>query len=190
MTSVTKHNFYTFEEYLAYDDSSDNRHELINGQIETMTPPTFLHILICDLIRDTLKAEIARLNLPWLSTRESGIRTGFNKSRIADVSVLTKLQVLSSLNQSGICETPPILIVEVVSTDSIKRDYRYKRSEYAASGVGEYWIVDPLKNKVTVLVLDEGLYESQVYQNEQVIVSPTFNQIKLTAAQILNLEEF
>jgi len=40
------------------------------------------------------------------------------------------------------------------------------------------------------LVLDEGLYESQVYQNEQVIVSPTFNQIKLTAAQILNLEEF
>ncbi|QZZ23493.1 Uma2 family endonuclease [Leptothermofonsia sichuanensis E412] len=29
-----------------------------------------------------------------------------------------------------------------------KRDYRYKRSEYAALEVPEYWIVDPLDAKI------------------------------------------
>jgi Uma2 family endonuclease len=39
---------------------------------------------------------------------------------------------------------PPLLVVEVVSPNQEKRDYRYKRTEYAARGIAEYWIVDPL----------------------------------------------
>jgi hypothetical protein len=31
------------------------------------------------------------------------------------------------------------------------RDYRYKRSEYAARGIAEYWIVDPERDRVAVL---------------------------------------
>jgi Uma2 family endonuclease len=188
MVRATQQNLYTFEEYIVYDDRTDNHYELVNGRLEIMTPPTFLHILICDLIRDALKAEIESFQLPLIATRESGIRTGFNKSRIADISVLTKEQVMSSLGETGICDTPPVLIVEVVSADSIKRDYRFKRSEYAASGVGEYWIVDPLEQKVTVLVLNEGLYEEKVYTENQAITSPTFEQIKLTVKQIFSFE--
>lgn len=206
MINATQQNLYSFEEYITYDDHSDNQYELVDGKLEIMTPPTFLHILICDMIRDALKSEIEQLQLPWLATRESGIRTGINKSRIADVCVLTKEQVMSSLNQAGICQTPPLLIVEVVSAESIKRDYRYKRcsavlgvspisdyikkrSEYAASGVGEYWIVDPLENKVTILILDEGLYEEQIYTDNQAIVSPTFSQIELTAEKIFSMKD-
>ena len=127
MTVTAQANLYSFEEYITHDSNPDSRDELVDGRIEIMTPPTFLHILICDLIRDALKAEIDRLQLPWLATRESGIRTGISKSRIADVVVLSKEQVMSSLSQSGICQTPPLLIVEVVSSDSVKRDYRFKR---------------------------------------------------------------
>jgi hypothetical protein len=51
----------------------------------------------------------------------------------------------------------PSLVVEVVSPKQDKRDYRYKRSAYAARQIPEYWIVDPILNKVTVLELVEGL---------------------------------
>ncbi len=37
---------------------------------------------------------------------------------------------------------PPALIVEVVSPKQENRDYRHKRSEYAAQCLPEYWIVD------------------------------------------------
>lgn len=183
MTATTK-NLYTFEEYQKYEDDPDNRYELVEGKLELMNPPTFRHILICDFIRDAFKAEINRLQLPWLAIREGGIRTGWRKSRIADVYVVNREQIMDSLDESGILLTPALLIIEVVSPDSIKRDYRYKRSEYAALGIGEYWIVDPIKQQVTVLVLDEGLYEETIFISEQELVSPAFTEIKLTPQQI------
>jgi len=54
---------------------------------------------------------------------------------------------------------PPDLAVEVVSPDSVERDYRQKRQQYERAGVLEYWIVDELKEKVTFLRLDrKGKY--------------------------------
>ena len=186
MTATTK-NLYSFEEYLKYEDDPDNRYELVEGKLELMNPPTFRHILICDFLRDTFKAEINRLKLPWLAIREGGIRTGWRKSRIADVYVVNKEQVMDSLDESGILSTSPLLIIEVVSPDSIKRDYRFKRSEYAALGICEYWIVDPIQQQVTILLLDEGLYEETVFTSEQ-LVSPTFTELKLTPQQIFTAE--
>jgi len=51
---------------------------------------------------------------------------------------------------------PPLLVVEIVSPSQENRDYRYKRPEYAARGIAEYWIVDPIAQKVTILEWVEG----------------------------------
>ena len=58
------------------------------------------------------------------------------------------------------------LVVEGVSPKQEKRDYRYKRSEYAARGIAEYWIVDPIQQRVTVLEWVEGLYEERVFEGK------------------------
>jgi len=79
----------------------------------------------------------------------------------------------------------PVLVVEVVSPNQENRDYRYKRSEYAARGIAEYWIVDPIAQKVTVLEWVEGFYDEQVYVGDQVIGSPIFADLKLTVAEVL-----
>jgi Uma2 family endonuclease len=89
------------------------------------------------------------------------------------------------MDQSTVCQTSPLLVVEVVSPDSIKRDYRYKRSEYAALEIPEYWIVDPLDSKISMLLWDDGLYEEFVFTGTQIISSKTFLDLKLTAGQIL-----
>ena len=81
----------------------------------------------------------------------------------------------------------PALVVEVVSPGKVNedRDYRYKRSEYAARGIPEYWIIDPGKEQVTLLTLIDGLYEETVFQGNSRIASATFPNLKLTAAQVL-----
>lgn len=83
---------------------------------------------------------------------------------------------------------PPALVVEVVSPGKVHqdRDYRYKRSEYAARGIAEYWIVDPQTSKITILVLNEGLYNETVFEGEQAIASLIFPQLQLTVGQIFN----
>jgi Uma2 family endonuclease len=185
MTIVPAIQQFSFEEYLAYDDGTDTRYELVNGLLEPMNPPTFRHLFISQFIEQQLLAEIRRLSLPWHCLHEAGVRTGWRKSRLTDVYVLTADQIAGMLDQSAVCQTSPLLVVEVVSPDSVKRDYRYKRSEYAALEIPEYWIIDPLESKVSVLLWNDGLYEELVFTGTQVIVSKTFSNLKLTVEQVL-----
>ncbi|MFN6483244.1 MULTISPECIES: Uma2 family endonuclease [unclassified Nostoc] len=180
-TPVTK---LTFEEYLNYDDGSGFHYELVDGRLELMNPPTIQHFLIVAFLDTALIAEIQRLSLHWLTFRETGTRTGKNKSRLTDLSVVTQEQARELLNASAVFESPPLLIVEVVSPDSIKRDYRYKRSEYAAVEVPEYWIVDPLKEKISVLWLEEGFYEETVFTGDQQIKSRTFPELAIAVDRV------
>ena len=49
------------------------------------------------------------------------------------------------------------LVMEIVSPGEYnrRRDYEHKRADYAAAGIAEYWIVDPQRNLITVLALNE-----------------------------------
>jgi Uma2 family endonuclease len=158
MLTTTK-KLYSFEEYLQYNDGTDSKHELINGEIIIMPPATGKHADIIDFLQDIFKIEIKKLNLSWVvRPRTVGVRTNINKSRIPDLMIITELQKQAIKNKSAVLETPPILVVEIVSINA-EDDYRYKRSEYAAIEIPEYWIVDPHANKVTILTLENGFYE-------------------------------
>jgi Uma2 family endonuclease len=39
-------NLWTLEEFLAFDDGSDTRYELFQGQIVAMTPPARAHVIL------------------------------------------------------------------------------------------------------------------------------------------------
>ena len=53
------------------------------------------------------------------------------------------------------CLGPPDLIIEVVSPRTAARDWKDKFDLYEEAGVGEYWIVLPQDNDISVFVLDE-----------------------------------
>ncbi|MBE9109578.1 Uma2 family endonuclease [Nodosilinea sp. LEGE 07298] len=185
MTLSTTKTLLTFEDYIAYDDGTENRYELVDGDLVKMPPPIMEHFLIAKFLEQALDTEIKRLQCPWLCFRESGVRTGLRKSRITDVSVVTLDQAQELKGRSVVFSTSPLLVIEVVSPDSVTRDYRYKRTEYAALEIPEYWIVDPLESKVTVLVFNEGLYDETVFVGDQSLVSPTFPELVLIVEQIL-----
>ncbi|HWE36970.1 MAG TPA: Uma2 family endonuclease [Isosphaeraceae bacterium] len=50
------------------------------------------------------------------------------------------------------------LVMEVVGDDDRRRDLEIKRREYAKAGIPEYWIVDPLLGRITVLRLEGDRY--------------------------------
>ncbi len=185
MVLATTPSQMSFEDYLAHDDGTDKRYELVDGVLVAMNPPTFRHMLMAKFIEQQFEIEIKRLQQNWICFREAGIRTGVRKSRLTDVYVVTRDQISNILDSSAICQTAPLLVVEVVSPDSVKRDYRYKRAEYAALEVSEYWIVDSLDQQVTVLLFNEGLYDEAVFRGDERIQSATFPELKMTAAEVL-----
>jgi len=53
--------------------------------------------------------------------------------------------------------------------------------------IPEYWIVNLLEAKVTVLLLVEGLYEDKELKGNQQIISQTFPELALTVEQVLSV---
>ena len=183
MNTTTKQKL-TIEEYLNYDDGTDNRYELEDGELIIVNPPTFDHALIIRYLTNAFEAEISRLNLAWVTLLNVGVRTSINRSRIPDVSVISRDQI-TQRNISAVIETASLLAIEIVSPESRTRDYRYKRSEYSVVGIPEYWIVDPTEQKVVILNLVEGLYEQVEYKEDDRIVSQIFPELALTVEQVL-----
>lgn len=50
------------------------------------------------------------------------------------------------------------LAVEIVSPESVERDYFEKRELYQEHGISEYWIIDEMNQCVTLLRLTKGKY--------------------------------
>ena len=177
-----------FEEFLAYDDGTDNLYELENGELIQVPSESELNRRIAMFLlisfsqlgipsyRLSIKTEIA------VYSRQVGVRVPdlivFSEELATVMAGATRSLILMDM-------PPPLLVVEVVSPNQESRDYRYKRSEYAARGISEYWIVDPMTQKVTVLEWVEGFYNERVYEGETAIASSIFADLLLTAAQVL-----
>lgn len=177
----------TLEEYLAYDDGTDQRYELDEGYLIPIPPATGRHEIIVGLLVSYFYQAIQRQGLD-LYASANGVQflTSPQQPRKPDVCLINRQQTEQFWILSAILSTPPVLAVEVVSPESIKRDYQIKHREYAQSGVIEYWIVDPLKEKVTVLLLRDGDYLTQEFVGDQVVRSQLFPDWEIKVAQILN----
>jgi Uma2 family endonuclease len=178
---------YSFEEYLNYNDGTELQYELVNGELISMPTASGIHALIMVFLYDIFKQQINYLKQKWaVMPGNIGVRTDEKKSRIPDLVILNKQQVEELKEMAvAVLQTPPILAVEIVSPGHADDDYRYKRSEYAVKGIPEYWIVDPIAKKVSVLVLVSGFYDLTEFTESQQIISPTFPNLNLTANQVL-----
>lgn len=151
----------TVEEYLTYDDGTDKRYSLENGVLVEMPPGTGNHEAIITFVLFQLILEKQRMGLT-LEPRSNGVEVLIKKQpRHPDVLVMTQQQAASIENKSAVLRTPPPLIVEVVSPESVERDYETKTSEYASFGIEEYWIIDPLSDLVTICLLAGGYLEGK-----------------------------
>jgi Uma2 family endonuclease len=178
----------TFEEFLNYDDGTDTLYELEHGELVPMPSESDINQRIAIF----LLIYFSQLGIPSYQLRMKAEVAVYSRQvgvRVPDLVVYSEelAKILQGATRSLILMDmpPPLLVVEVVSPNQESRDYRYKRSEYAARGIAEYWIVDPIAQKVTVLEWVEGFYDERVYQGESAIASAIFANLQLTAAEVL-----
>ncbi|WP_457405886.1 Uma2 family endonuclease [Thermostichus sp. OS-CIW-28] len=180
-------------EYLAYSDGSDTRYELVAGELVPMALPTGRHVQIQKFLSQVFEAEIARQQLPWTTIQGGlGIQSPRGNRwatvRIPDVVVLPLEQWQEMGSREALIrpeEPPLLLVVEVVSELSRAADYRAKQAEYCVLGIGEYWVVDPLEEKVSLLLLHEGWYDVLELKGSDPVSSKVFPKLELQAGEIL-----
>ena len=177
-----------FEEFLEFDDGTDFMYELENGELIQMASESEINQRIASF----LFAYFLQLGIPYYRLRmksEIAVNSRRVGVRVPDLVVFSEelAAVMQGAKRSLVMlDMPaPDLVVELVSPSQESRDYRYKRSEYAARGIAEYWVVDAIAQKVTVFQWVEGFYDEFVFTGDMVINSPLLGELKLTAAQVL-----
>ncbi|MBD2101433.1 Uma2 family endonuclease [Leptolyngbya sp. FACHB-261] len=186
-------NRLTFAEYLKHDDGTDTQYELVNGELIPMSLGSGKHGAILKFLERSFDAEIARLGREWVALQSVvGVRSPrgnrWDTVRIPDVVVISLEQWRGLQNREAVIdlnEPSPLLVVEVVSESTKKTDYRAKHAEYNVLGIAEYWIVDPLISKITVLTFVDDWYEPAEFVGSEEIQSQTFPELNLTVEQVL-----
>lgn len=147
----------TYDDWLQGDYGP--RSEWIFGTVIDMSPVTVQHEDLCVFLRTLLGT--------YLELREGGRALGSQiamrpggdfPAREPDVMVLLpyKLHLIREAQVVGAAD----VVVEVVSAESITRDYEDKFDEYQRAEVREYWIIDPLEQTAAFYGLDaDGQYE-------------------------------
>jgi len=181
----------TFAEYLTYEDSSDTRYELVEGELQPMGVGTGKHAQVILFLYDLLRAEIQqRQQSRAVVPAAIALRTprGANTARVPDLTVLEQSQWLALEDREAaidLREPAPRLVVEVTNPSTRREDSGAKHAEYMVRDIPEYWIVDVEAAKVIVFVLVARSYDTFEFAGDDRIQSPTFPDLKLSAAQIL-----
>lgn len=184
----TQSSYLTFEAYLAREDDSDRRYELVNGVLVEMPPESDENLSIARKLFLELVKHLPADRVVWGTEVEVMGRRA--TCRIPDLLVHTaeSKAALSGTARATITRDmpPPAIAVEVVSPGQANRDrdYRYKHTEYAARGIAEYWIVDPETRQVTLCQWVNGQYEDTVFQGAEPIQSTLVPDFALTTAAV------
>ena len=79
-----------------------------------------------------------------------------------DISVICDK---NKLTDEG-CNGAPDWIIEIVSPSSRPMDYNKKLLKYGTAGVKEYWIVDPMKQLITVYNFEQDTFEQYFFSDK------------------------
>ncbi len=142
-------------DYLALD--TKRLVELIDGRLDVLPMPTFLHQDIVLHLADVLRAFVRgrRLGKVTIAPMPVHIRhKTFREPDVLFVPIEQQVKATDNFVQSA------GIVIEIVSPgpESHKRDYQDKRADYAQLKIPEYWIVDPQTERITVLILKGKQY--------------------------------
>ena len=155
MSSAPKYTpHYTFDDYQSWEGDW----ELWNGVAVAMTPSPFgkhgsvlarIAAAITNAIDDVDCRASVLLEIDWIISNDTVVRP--------------ELSIVCGAPPTGHIESPPALVVEVLSSGTRDRDLTVKRQLFEQQAVDWYLIIDPDANSVKALRRGKkGIYEPVV----------------------------
>ncbi len=141
--SVEEVHGVTFEEFLAAEQTSEHRHELVGGRVFVMAGGTERHELLTGLLYERLAP----------GARAHGCRPfqGGRLLRIEETGYYPDVLIACGPATDRLFDTTARLAVEVRSPSTQDVDRREKASAYArVEGLDLYLLVDPLERRIEV----------------------------------------
>ena len=173
----------TLDEFLEAEGEEGYRYELSRGVVEVTNVPGSRHRQVITNLYDSAagwKQVHPGIVLGYGGGSEFRFSIpGYASGRHPDFAV-----VLRPDPGSRDKDPKPVLAAEVVSARSGHRDYVLKREEYLAYEILEYWIVDFIAHRFTLLIREGDIWREQILENDQIIPSVVLPGLTTTVADL------
>ncbi|MGA7328543.1 MAG: Uma2 family endonuclease [Rhodomicrobium sp.] len=172
----------TVDEFLAWAEGREGRYELIEGEVFAMSPQQVGHAFVKMRVVNALAAAISRAVLSCHAFPD-GITVRVNKFTAFEPDALVHYGDFPKLNALEV--TNPIIVVEVLSPSSIRRDLTEKVAGYfQVESILHYLIVDP---EAAVIIYHsrsaDGLFPPKIIRHGEIELTPP--GLTLNAADLL-----
>jgi Uma2 family endonuclease len=159
----------TYSDWLRFPD--DGRlYEIVGGELFVNPPPSIRHQRVSRNLELAIAAHLAKTASGEIFDAPVGVR--LSEEDVPEPDLVVVLSEHADRIGEQVIEGTPDLVVEILSPGSAQRDVGVKRALYERYGVPEYWIADPERRTVEVLVLESGLFVSHgVYGRDAILLS-------------------
>lgn len=150
-----RHDVGTFADFCAIVPDGQKA-DLLDGEIYMASPDNtdandlngWLYRLLSDFVQERNLGKVYVSRVAYRLDEHNGPEPdiGFVSQR--------RLRLVKRKHVAG----APDLAIEIVSPDSVLRDYRHKRQKHEEHGVKEYWIIDPDEQRTKFLELHRGRF--------------------------------
>ena len=148
----------SYAEFLDWADE-DTLAEWVNGDIVMTSPANFRHQYIGRFLIKVMDTFVEVNDLGVIIQPPFQMHLAGISGREPDLMFVRKARMDIMRNSST--NGPADLAIEIVSPESVDRDYDDKFTEYAAGGVPEYWLLDAINDTATFYQLDtDGHYQA------------------------------
>ncbi len=159
---------WTAEQYLLLTDQTNRLIEFTDGYIEVLPMPTEQHQAVLEFLFLALRAFVEQIGG---KVRFAPLRLQIRAGTFREPDILLVRDADDPRRQNRYWHGAD-LVVEIVSPDNPERDTTEKRADYAGAGIPEYWIVDPTRELIEVLRLEEtGYVEHGVFRRGDIATS-------------------
>lgn len=174
---------WSVEQYLKLTNQTNRLIEFTDGVIEVLPMPTKRHQAISLFLLLSLLAFVRpRGGAVYYAPLRIEVRPG--KFREPDLLLVTNADDPRAQDEFWLGAD---FVVEIVSPDNLKRDTEEKPLDYAEAGIPEYWIVNPLTDTITVMVLDGTSYvEYGVFRRGDRAVSKLLDGFSVRVDEVLD----
>ena len=172
VTTAARRGVFTYDDFCALVHD-DQKGDLIDGVIYMASPENIEANDIFLWLITVMRLYVRKKRLGKIHGSRVACRLDDKNAPEPDI-LFVSAEHRERIKHGGV-EGPPGLAIEIVSPESVERDYDKKRRQYQRFKIPEYWIIDEHEKKVTLLRLDargkyrdvaarKGIFHSQAME--------------------------
>lgn len=175
-----RHRFYE-------EMTPEQKIEFINGQVILHSPAKLRHVAASALLH--------RLLSFYVDTRKLGLVTHekllicLERNDYEPEICFFRAERARHFHPDQMRFPAPDFVVEVLSpsTEAVDRGVKYE--DYAANGVGEYWIVNPATEQIEQYLLENGRYGLRMHEKRDSVQSAVIPGLTIPVRALFDVEE-